>query len=257
MNIRFTLLPIFLFVCVSSHAEKLIAVAEKKEWPRMEILKPYLEAHTDYTMEIVDQPDFPTDLSSYDAAIMYVHGSFQPAIEKALLAFAKSGKRLIVLHHGISSAKRKNKEWLPTLGIHLAPKDDPAYPYSWIHDVDFHFVNLNPDHYITSHNIEYDKTAYYQSSDEPSVACKLPAIEFKNSEVFLNYQFTDARAKTVLFGLFFKEPETGKVYMQDRSGWYKPLGNGWVFSFQPGHTNSDFEEDRYCQIICNCLTWQP
>ncbi|RJP30681.1 MAG: hypothetical protein C4527_09120 [Candidatus Omnitrophota bacterium] len=255
---RNRIITVVFLLCIAApvRGEKLIVVAEKKEWPRMEILKPYLESHTNYDMQIVDQPDFPDDLTPYDAAIMYVHGDLRPSIEKALLTFAKSGKRLIVLHHGISSAKRKNETWLQTLGIYLGQNDDP-YPYSWKHDVNIHFVNLQPDHYITSHDVTYEKTVKYTSSDLPSVECELPAIEFINSEVFLNYQFTDARAKTVLFGLLYTVPETGNVYMQDRAGWYKPLGKGWVFSFQPGHMDSDFERESYCQIICNCLTWKP
>ncbi len=252
----FSLVLVFCFL-VPVYGENVIAVAEEKEWVRMELLAEFLHTYGGFEMEIIDQPDFPKDLSPYTAAIMYVHGRFDPAIEKALISFAKKGKRLIVLHHGISSAKRKNEEWLPFLGVHLAPDDDPKFPYKWIHDVDFHLVNLQPNHYITSNKVTYPKTVHYRSSDLPSVKIPFPAIEFKNSEIFLNYQFTDGREKNVLFGFLFEHPATGKIYMQDRAGWYKPAGKGWVFSFQPGHATSDFEKRNFCQIMMNCLTWQP
>jgi trehalose utilization protein len=34
-------------------------------------------------------------------------------------------------------------------------------------------------------------------------------------------------------------------------------GKGWFFYLQPGHAESDFRNRNYCQIILNCLTWQP
>ena len=121
----------------------------------------------------------------------------------------------------------------------------------------FTLVNLNPGHFITSHNVEYNRRVVYRSSDAPSQPRTFDAIDFKDTEVFLNQQFTDGRTKTVLFGFSCTDPQTGQTHNQDRGGWYKRANKGWVFYFQPGHTVADFENPVYRQIILNSLIWKP
>jgi hypothetical protein len=250
---------LFFLLCfgtvVSCMAESVLIVAD--EWPQMEVLAGYLHDKGGYEIEKVEQDQMPGDLSGYRAVFEFVHGDLKDDPARALMDYAENGGRLIVVHHGISSAKKKTKGWLPFLGIELDLGKDAEHPYNWVHEVSFTLVNLNPNHYITSHNVNYPKIIEYQSSDQPSKPAKSPAIEFENSEVFLNHQFTDGREKTVLFGFHYKDPETGEIYMQDRSGWLKRVGRGYAFYFQPGHTVSDFEDPDYCQILLNCLTWNP
>jgi type 1 glutamine amidotransferase len=257
MRLRNAILLTLLSFCVAAPvmADSVLIVAD--EWPQMELLGNYLHDKGGYDIEKVEQDDMPDDLSGYAGVFEFVHGDLKDGPAQALMDYAENGGRLIVVHHGISSAKKKTKGWLPFVGIELDRAKDAEHQYSWVHGVDFTLVNLNPNHYITSHNVEYHKTIEYQSSDQPSRSARLPAIEFRNTEVFLNHQFTDGREKTVLFGFRYQDPKTRKVYMQDRSGWLKRVGRGYAFYFHPGHTVSDFENAQYCQIIMNCLTWKP
>ncbi len=236
-------------------SEKLLIVAD--EWPQMEILTEFLQEQGGYAVEKVEQNDLPGDLSSYRGVFQFVHGALQDRTSRVLIDYTRNGGRAIVLHHGISYRKMQTEGWPEFLGIKLDNREEAEPRYVWIHDIDFTLVNLNANHYITTNKITYPKTIEYKSSDQPSAATEFPAIEFKNTEVFLNHQFTDGREKTVLFGFYFKDPKTGKVWMQDRSGWYKPYGRGWVFYFHPGHTVEDFKTPNYCQIILNSLTWKP
>ena len=103
----------------------------------------------------------------------------------------------------------------------------------------------------------YPGIVHYRSTDTLSVPGEFFAFNMENTEVFLNQQFTDGREKTVLFGFLCTDPETGIIIMQDRSGWLKPSGRGWLFYLQPGHSVSDFKNRFFLQIIRNCLTWKP
>ena len=67
---------------------------------------------------------------------------------------------------------------------------------------------------------------------------------------------TDGREKTVLFGFKFEDPDSGEVHMQDRSGWYKDKGDGWLFYFQPGHeTFPVYYQPVVQQLLHNAVTW--
>ena len=257
MSLRNVLLFSFLHLCIAAPvaAESVLIVAD--EWPQMDVLADYLHGKGGYDIEKVEQDELPTDLSGYDGVFQFVHGTLKDGPAQALMDHAENGGRLIVIHHGISSAKTKTKGWLSFLGMELDRSTNAKHPYGWVHGVSLTLVNLNPNHYITSHNVTYQREIEYQSSDQPSKPVELPALEFRNTEVFLNHQFADGRAKTVLFGFHYKDPKSGKVYMQDRSGWFKRAGRGHVFYFQPGHAVSDFENRDYCQILLNCLTWNP
>jgi type 1 glutamine amidotransferase len=45
--------------------------------------------------------------------------------------------------------------------------------------------------------------------------------------------------------------------MQDRAGWYKPAGKGWVMYFMAGHSVRDLENPAYAQILVNAVAYQP
>ena len=53
------------------------------------------------------------------------------------------------------------------------------------------------------------------------------------------------------------EKVTGKTYMQDRAGWVKPVGKGWLVYLMPGHRKSDFENPAYGRIVLNAKTQRP
>jgi len=250
------------FVClpcsclaVQATAEKVLIVAD--EWPQMAVLADYLQAQGGYDVEKAKPDELPGDLTGYDGVFQFVHGALPDACAQQLIAYAQEGGRLVVLHHGISSKKKETQGWFAFLGIELDRTDGAEHYYRWVHGVTFTLVNVNPGHYITSHNVTYPRKVEYQSSDQPSPTVELPAIALANTEVYFNHQFTDARAKTVLFGVRYEDAKTGEVLMQDRAGWYKQTGRGYLFYFQPGHAVSDFEQADYCQILLNCLTWKP
>jgi len=227
------------------------------EWKPMDALAEFLRAEGGCRVQGVDQKDLPADLASFHAVIQYIHGAMTPATEKALVAYATGGGRLIALHHAVASARVRNPEWLRLMGIHIAPRDDPKWPWRVLGETTHTLVNLRPGHYITSHKVRYDQEVEYTPSDAPSAPQKCPAIDLPNTEAFLNQQFTDGREKTVLFGFRAADPKTGEVFMQDRAGWYKPAGKGWVFYLQPGHAEADFRNRAYAQIVLNCLAWDP
>ncbi len=194
------------------------------------------------------------DAISARAVFMYVHGVLDPVEEEQFIRYAEGGGRLIVLHHGIASAKVKNKRWLPFLGIAILPRNHPEHPWRVLNGT-VRLVNLQPGHYVTSNKVEYGMRVAYTPSDVPSTGQQLPAIEFPKTEAFLNQLFTDARRKTVLFGFCIEDG--GKTYMQDRGGWMMPAGKGHVFYFQPGHAAHDFQNRNYVQILVNAFEWPP
>jgi len=235
------------------------------EWKQLEPLMEFLRTEGKFQVEKADQKDLAQApsagpgqaLAACYAVFQYIHGPMTPETEKVLVRYATEGGRLVALHHAMASARVKNPEWLKLAGIAILPRTDPKTPWRVIAPVTHTLVNLRPEHYITSHDVKYDRKVKYQSPDAGGPAGEFPALDLPNTEVFLNQQFTDGREKTVLFAVLCTDPKTGEAIMQDRGGWYKPAGKGWLFYLQPGHAESDFRNRNYCQIILNCLTWQP
>lgn len=238
---------------MNTATNRLLIVAD--EWEPMGVLTDYLQAVGDYQVTYVEQDGPDHDLTQFAAIFVYVHKPLAAHVEDALIDYTLEGGRLIVLHHAIASAKVANPKWLDFLGIYIAPRDDPAHPWRVVNGTHT-LVNLQPNHYITTHKVTYDRVIDYTSSDAPSVPGSFPALTLTETEVFLNQHFTDGRAKTVLFGFHIIDPESGEIYMQDRSGWYKAADNGWLFYLQPGHAASDFQDPNFAQIVLNCLQWE-
>lgn len=260
-------ITLFFIACLMlpAQAEKVLIVAD--EWEQMEILEQFLEEQGRFEVEKTEQNDMPADLSSYAAVIEFVHRLLNDEPAQQMITYTRNGGRTIVMHHGVSAAKKKTKGWYDFLGMELDRTEKAENYYEWVHGVDYYLVNLQPEHYITSHKVNYPEQVEYRSSDTPSVPKTLPALLIENSEIFINHQFTDAREKIVLFGFKSKEipesetenkriPQTDSPIMQDRGGWYKPAGKGYVFYLQPGHAATDMDTN-YCQIIMNCITWKP
>jgi hypothetical protein len=200
--------------------------------------------------ELVDQQDFKA-IGERQAVFMYVHKPLLDHVETALIDYAEYGGRLIVLHHGIASAKIQNPRWLKFLGIQIQPRDDPQHPWKVLRGT-YELVNLAPKHFVTGNKVSYPARVHYTPSDAPAAQQSLPALELPHTEIFLNHIFVDGREKIVLFG--FRTEVDGEVYMQDRAGWLKRTRAGTTFYFQPGHYAKDYTRD-YVQILANAMLW--
>lgn len=227
------------------------------EWPQMHTLGTALASDSNLILHASEAEGIPADLSPYDAVIMYVHGVMGSELEQALIRYAVQGGRLIILHHGLASSKINNPAWMEFTGMHIEPPSAKANAWKVLAPVTHSLVNLNPKHYITSHDVTYNTDIWYQSSDALTQPGVYLALSLSDTELFLNQQFTDGRQKTILFGAHCLHPETGAAVMQDRGGWVKPVGNGWICYLQPGHSEQDFMVPDFHQIILNCITWTP
>jgi len=219
----------------------------------MKALGAVLERHG-YRTAVESEQEFLAhkNESSPKAIFVYVHKPLEAAMEDYLISYAEDGGRLIILHHGIASSKVNNKRWLPFLGIRISREVEPKW---LVLRGAYQLVNLNPRHYVTSHNVIYPASVSYTPTDAPSTEQQVQAIEIPDTEIFLNQVFTDGRRKTVLFG--FKTTIDGKTYMQDRAGWTVETGKGHVFYFQPGHFGRDFDNPGYAQVLVNAIEWKP
>jgi len=126
----------------------------------------------------------------------------------------------------------------------------------YYHDITQHIVNINPDHYITSHNVTYPEKIEYTSPERETIKGEYPAFALNDSEVYINQQDTDPEGRVMLLGFYFEDKKENRTVMQDRAGWLRKKGDGWLIYFQPGHSPAEFEEPVYLQILLNALTWE-
>jgi len=227
-------------------AEKVLIVAD--EFPAMEALASRLKAGAGVDCEIVNQTAIPDDFKTRPALIVYIHGKIGEPAEVKFIDYAKSGGKLILLHHSISSGKRPNRYWFPFLGVKLPEGDLAQGGYKYYEGIEMEFVNLAPGNYVTTHQVPYGLQVEYNGQAKRG-------FELQETEVYLNHHFTSP--KHVLLGLKAKDPKTGKLYMQDTAGWYERAGSGWVFYFMAGHSTKDFANPAYAQIVVNAFTWKP
>ncbi|UFH57948.1 ThuA domain-containing protein [Spirosoma sp. KNUC1025] len=232
-------------------AQDVLIVAD--EIPAMEVLAKGMQQQEGLTSKIVTQTDMPATLANFRAVIVYIHKDLDSIPERAFIRYAQNGGKLLCLHHSISSAKRKNKEWFSFLGIDLPKKDVSEGGYKYVGDVDMAVVNLAPKHFITSHKITYASTIAYTREGSQKEG-QFPGFVLQKTEGFLNHQLLGSR--TILLGFKFTDT-AGKVWMQDRSAWCIPVGKGWLFYSQPGHAISDFENLIYTQLIANAILYKP
>ncbi len=181
--------------------------------------------------------------------------------EKAIIDYTMNGGRHIPLHHTISSGKAENEFYFDFLGIRLdnpTESSNPVEPgggYGWRHVPLLTMVNLNPQHYITSHKVNWGEKIAYTPSDFPSAEGMYPSIALENSEVYLNHKFTDGREKIVLMGLKYFDDRNQRLFMQDRVGWIKKAGKGDIIYLLPGHEPPDYENANISQMILNAVNW--
>lgn len=250
-------------ITFAQQKEKVLIVQD--ELPAVKVLAKFLSSAGNLNVEIVTQDSLPAKFSDCKAVIYYIHMKLFENAEKAIVDYTKNGGKFICLHHSISSGKANNKYYFKFLGIQLDHPElspNPVKPgegYGWFHDGDkgisFSLVNLNPDSYITSHNVNWDEEIMYKSSDEPSVMETYRAITLKNTEAYMNHKFTDGREKTVLCGIKFYDPRNNELFMQDRAVWYKKYGKGIIYYFMPGHSVSDYENKNIAQMILNAINY--
>lgn len=245
----------------AGRGKSVLIVMDESE--QMEVLAGFMKDKGGVESSIVDQEHLPGDLSSYDAVIGYIHGKLDRKTELAIIDYTKKGGRFVCLHHSISSGKAKNEFYFDFLGIQLDKPGESRNPttpgggYAWRHPVDITIVNVNPEHYIASHNINWNQKIAYQPSDEPSVEKEYPAFEMKDTEFYLNHKFADGRVKTVLLGFKCLDDRNGITYMQDRAGWIKKQGEGRIVYLKMGHSTEDFRNANVCQLILNAVVWTP
>lgn len=233
------------------------------EREQMETLAKYLKERGGIESAIVDQKSMPADWSGFDAVIGYIHGALHEPTERRIIEYTKTGGRYVCLHHSISSGKAKNKYYFDFLGVRLPGIDkarEPAQPgghYAWRHDQDFMVVNLNATHYITTNRVTWPEKTTYRPSDSPSVEAEYPAFTVRQGEPYMNVQFSDGREKTVLLGFKYLDDRNGALYMQDREGWIKRSGKGWIVYLQMGHSTHEFQNAAIAQLVLNAVTWKP
>jgi hypothetical protein len=244
------LILLITILTISCSQQKILIVAD--EWPPMDALADGLTEHADYKIQKAEQEEVDHDLSAFDFVFMYVHQSNLPDAETALIDYTNRGGSLIVLHHGISSSKMKNPEWLDFLGVELFPRDHDKYPWEVMAHTTHTMVDLCPGHFITTHGIKYDKQIEFHSEYDTLFHGVYQAFDLRDTEIFLNQRLKEGKIK-ILYG--FTDAEG--IRMQPTSGWYKASGKGRIFYYQAGHSVSDFKNPNFIRVILNTLEWQP
>jgi hypothetical protein len=231
--------------CAGSGAEVLI-VAD--EFPAMEVLGAKLKGKEKVDSKIISQGDLPASLTNFETVIVYIHGKLEEKTEVALIDYAKSGGKLVVVHHSISSTKRKNAQWFSFLGVELPEGPVEQGGYKWIGDVSWDLANLNSNHFIMTNLVTYPSEINYEKQ-------KLRGFTLDQSEVYLNHVLTEPR--TILMGLKYHDLKTGTVYTAATAGWIKRSGKGWTIYLMPGHSAKDFEDPAYSRIVLNAVIFKP
>ena len=225
------------------------------EFPAMEVLAAKLKTEEHVLSKLVSQKEMPASLAPFEAVVVYIHGALSQNAEDAFIDYTKAGGKLVLLHHSISSGKRKNANWFWFLGVSLPEGDLSQGGYKWIGGVSFDLVNLNPNHFIMTNHVSYPARIVYATTNALVRDGSLPGFTLEHSEVYLNHVHTAPR--TLLMGLRYADEKAGVTYMQDRAGWIKPAGKGWIIYLMPGHTKDDFENPAYGRIVLNAVIYQP
>jgi hypothetical protein len=251
----------------SSPSHRLLFVHDSAK--AAEPLLAFLRERGGFEILVVDQAHLPpaAEWSGFRAVLGYVHGRLLEPTELAIIDYTKKGGRFIALHHMVSSGKAANRYYFDFMGLRLEePKNSPAPKepgagYGWYTGgqgepgIAQTIVNLNPAHFVTSHDIAWPATARYQSSDTLAVARDYPALELPKAEAYVNVKFTDGREKTVLTGFIYTDPRNQAHFEQDRSGWTKPAGAGRIVYLQPGHFAAEFAQPAVAQMVLNAIVW--
>lgn len=249
---------IFSLICIFVGSLSGLADAETlivaDEFPAMQLFADKLKADEGVTSRIMTQTNLPADLARFTAVLVYIHRDLSESAERAFIDYARSGGKLIVLHHTISSAKRKNKEWFSFLGVELPEGDVTSGGYKWTENVSLDIVNLAPNHFITTNKVSYPLQIPFESLNGSSMST-LSGFTLQDSEVYLNHILIGPR--TLLLGLRYADAQSGRIYMQAHAGWVKAAGKGLTIYLMAGHSVRDFENPTYARIVMNAVVWAP
>jgi len=232
-------------LCISLWAAKPVLIIS--DGAPIRLLAVQLKAHG-IESETVSEDAIPASLTSYPAVLVYLHKVLAAPAEKAFIAYANAGGKLIVLHHSISSQKRQNPAWLDFLGVKLPEGDVTQGGYKYYDPINLTLVNLAPKNWITTHDVHWSSRAEYRGEDRD-------AIELPATEVYLNHVLDGPH--TLLLGLQFRDEKSGTTYQQDTAGWIRKAGKGWVMYFMAGHSGKEFEDPAYAQILANAVNFRP
>jgi len=244
------LLAVFFAFSRCTFAEVLI-VAD--EFPAMQVLAEKLKSEENISSKVIAQKDLPENLSGFEAVAVYIHKDLSENAENAFIAYALGGGKLVLLHHAISSGKRKNAHWFSFLGVILPEGDVNHGGYKWIEGVSLDLVNLNPNHFIMTNKVTYPERVAFASTNPP-IRGSVAGFKLNDSEVYLNHILDPTR--TILMGLKFIN-DSGTPFMQSHAGWIKNSGKGTVIYLMPGHTKRDFENPTYSRIVLNAFIYKP
>lgn len=247
-------LAAILLPCPLFATNEVLCVAD--EFPAMERVAAQLKIQENVTSRIVWQTNLPPDLSEFSAVVVYIHGRLIEPAELALIAYTQAGGKLVLLHHSISSGKRKNKQWFNFLGVTLPEGDVEAGGYKWTEGIEQQVLKLAPGHFITTHKVTYPEQSAFKA-DGDTMERTLPGFTLKESEVYLNHVLTEDKARTRLLGLKYTDKDSGRTYMQSHAGWVKRSGNGWIIYLQPGHDLHDLTHPTFERILLNAVIWNP
>src|SRR5215471_8979360 len=214
------------------------------EVPPMKVLARQLQERIHVKSTITSQSEMPSDLSAYATVIVYIHKTINAPVDTALIAYAKAGGKLLLIHHSISSEQRLNRYWLSFLQVSLPTGGLHIGGYKYFAPATFQIVNLAPSEYITTHDVTYEERVPFRWNDGDR---EYPGFTMTDTEVDVNHMFTGPR--TTLLGLKYTEPTSGRLFMQTHAGWYKTTEKGMVIYFAPGYKVSDFENPTYAQIL--------
>jgi hypothetical protein len=231
-------LPIILLFAPVLLAEDVLIVAD--EIPAMEVLAKQFKSRGNLSSRIVLQTEMPDSLRAFKTVVVYIHKDINEGPEHGFLDYLKDGGKLMLLHHSISSGKRKNKDWLPAFEITLPTGKFDEGGYAYFAPVTFDVVDLAQGNFVTTHDVVYTKKVD-----------GLDAFTATDTEIYLNHQFDGPRTR--LLGLKWTEPKSGRTYSQDTVGWEKKVGKGDAYYFMVGHKAADFDIPAYAQILTNAI----
>ncbi len=201
------------------------------EVPPMAVLGRQLHEQIRARFTIARQEQMPSALSAFGAVFVYIHNQLNEDAERAFIAYAEGGGTLILLHHSISSHKRSNKYWFPFLGVTLPVGDLESGGYQYFDPAVFEAIKLNA-----------------LGKEAPGAT---PAFVLEGTEVYINHVLAGPR--TFLLGLRWKDPKTGKEYLQHTAGWRRKTGKGEVYYFMAGHRAVDFEDRIYARMLADAV----
>jgi hypothetical protein len=231
-------LPMVLLCVPALMAQDVLIVAD--EIPAMEVLAKQFQSRAKISSKIVRQTEMPDSLKAFKTVVVYIHKDINEGPEHAFLDYLNGGGKLMLVHHSISSGKRKNKDWLPAFEITLPTSKFDEGGYAYFEPATFDVINLAKGNFVTTHDVVYTKKVD-----------GLEAFTASDTEIYLNHQFDGPRTR--LLGLKWTDPKSGRTYTQDTVGWQKKVGKGLAYYFMVGHKAADFDIPTYAQILTNAL----